>query len=154
VALVLGLGGLCDVPRPPSTAAYFEPATLSVPVDSIFTVDVVVNTLGAVQAWEFSLQTDIEGVLPMNVVPHSDFDDDGRFLVPPSIDLSEGRVNGVVDLKHGGSGVTGTFRIATVTLWAHQPGKVAIGLDGVGMATGEGTALPVNVFSASVLVTP
>jgi len=123
---------------------------------SLFTVDVAVTSPKPVQAFELGLQWDPEMVLPVDVAPHPDFDDDGAFFTSPHFDLMAGTLDRVVDLRHGGPGAEGNFRIATLQFLAlGHPGSTIIGPTGGGLARADGSEpSAVNVVPVTITIEP
>ena len=132
------------------------PELSSVATYSRFTVDVQVTSPTPVQAFEMGLQWDPQMLLPMNVVPHPDFDDDGAFFVNPRFDLLGGRLDRVVDLRHGGAGAEGSFKIATVeflSLGATGPATIAVTSGGMAGADGIEPTVT-NVVPVTITIEP
>ncbi|MCP5059187.1 MAG: hypothetical protein GY937_20980 [bacterium] len=134
---------------------WFSPPGLSVAPLEMFELEVWVSTSETAQAYEFSLQYDPSHVLIYGIEPHSDFDDDGQFFIDPQIDLPAGTLSGVVDLRRGSAaGVTGTFRIATLSGWSYTDGETTIMLSSGGIAAEDGTELTISSYNSVVIVTP
>ncbi len=123
-----GAGGGGDEAPPPPTATAalrIEPQNVEVSPGDTFAVDLVVEASTAFVAWDLGVQIDGVDVsfqpapgivLPVSVAQHPDFDDDGALFGQSEWDLPSGRLSGIVDLRHGGSGVSGDVRVATVWL--------------------------------------
>jgi hypothetical protein len=134
------LGAECGGDEAPTWVA-LVPEVGSVATYSVFTVDVQVTSATPVQAFEMGIQWDPQMLLPRSVLPHPDFDDDGSFFIDPRFDLMGGKLDRVVDLRHGGSGAEGSFKIATVEfLSLGVAGPTTIGVTSGGMAGPDGVA--------------
>ena len=81
-------------------------------------VHILVSSPTPIQAFELGLRWDPSMIYAMNVAPHPEFDDDGVLFTNPLWDLVAGRLDRIVDLRHGGEGAQGTFRVATVQFLA------------------------------------
>lgn len=148
---VVLLGGNCK----PDASTTFEPSALSVTSGSIFSADIVVNTTRSVRAWELDVvSSDPSVARVLDVQPHSDFDDDGEMFLPASVALALGEARDAVDVRHGGTGATGSFGAATVYIWAVSPGATTIRIDGGGLSTDDGTAIGSTIQDLSLTVTP
>jgi hypothetical protein len=118
---------------------------------SLVTVEVWVTSPVPVQAFDLALQWDPEMIQAFMADPHPDFDDDGVLFTSPQFDLTAGTLERVVDLRHGGEGVQGSFRIATLYFYTMaNPGTATIQVTGSGVASGDGneppaTALPLTI---------
>lgn len=155
LATILLPGVTCGNGPEGTAVVWFSPPSLSVAPLNMFELEVWVTTSATAQAYEFSLQYDASNVLIYGISPHSDFDDDGQFFLDPQIDLLAGTLSGVVDLRHGSAaGVSGTFRIATLSGWSYADGETTISLSGGGIATEEGAALSITSSGSVVTVTP
>ncbi|MCP5070528.1 MAG: hypothetical protein GY946_28515 [bacterium] len=155
--LILLPGYTCGSGGAPSSPAvvWFDPPSLSVPPLSEFELELWVSTSGTAQAYEFSIQYDNSRILLYEVVPHSDFDDDGQFFVEPQIDFPTGTVNGVVDLRHGFEmGASGNFRVATLSGWSFGSGDATVTLSDGGIASEDGLELTITTADAVITVTP
>lgn len=105
------------------------PEAGTVGFSSPFEVAVIVSSPTPVQAFELGLQWDPQMLVAVNAAPHPGFDDDGALFVSPRFDLDAGTLERVVDLRHGGPGVSGRFRIATLEFRSlGVPGSTSIEL--------------------------
>jgi hypothetical protein len=122
---------------------------------SLVTVDVWVTSPLPIQAFELALQWDPEMIWGFRADPHPDFDDDGALFTSPRFDVAEGTLDRVVDLRHGGEGKQGSFRIATVYfLTKDSPGSTGIQATGVGLAMSGGSEPPVNTGPLTITIEP
>jgi hypothetical protein len=155
LALALLSASLSAPSCQPDASTAFEPATISVASGSVFSANVVVNTTRRIRAWELDVvSSDPAVAVVLNVLPHPDFDDDGEMFLPASIALGLGEARDAVDVRHGGTGVTGPFAAATVYIWAVSPGAATIRIDGGGLSTDAGTAIGSTAQHLSLSVTP
>jgi hypothetical protein len=141
--LALALGGLLGAEcggGEEQTWVALVPEASSVATYTLFTVDLQVTSPTPVQAFEMELQWDPQRLFPTNVLPHPDFDDDGAFFIHPRYDLMAGKLDRVVDLRHGAPGAEGSFRVATVEfLSLGVAGPTTIGVVSGGVASAGGT---------------
>ena len=128
-------GGGNPPPATPTAALRIEPNYVDVSPGDTFAVDVVVNGSAAFVAWDLGVQIDAvdaavqpaTGVfVPVSVAHHPDFDDDGALFGQSDWDLASGRLSGIVDLRHGGAGVSGDVRVATIWLSAATEGYATL----------------------------
>jgi hypothetical protein len=130
-----------------------EPSQLTVPANSWFDVEVVVETHGgaAVQAWELAVRGAFPVVLPISATPHPEFDDDGALFVTTRLDLEGATLSRIVDLRHGPA-ATGRFHAVTLHLFAGAPGQTTLRVSGEGLAGPDGSPLDVALFGTSITV--
>jgi len=133
----------------------FDPIELSAPAGTLVTLDVVLQTQGsaAVQAWELDLAAALPVAAPIGALPHPEFDDDGKLFSTLKVDLATARLSDVVDVRHGPAR-TGIFRIATIQVLTGTPGEVELQFVDGGLAGPDGSDLSVNLFPATLTVTP
>jgi hypothetical protein len=137
----------------PSTSVVLATETTTIGTGETFTVEIAVSTSTNVQAYDLSVSWDPAYVQPTSLSPHAEFDDDGLFFVPAV--WGTGSIEGIVDLRHGGSGKTGTFRIATLEFVSlSQPGSTAIEVAGDGVARPNGAAPQVGYQGLTLQIAP
>lgn len=155
LALGSGLGLRCGGGEGQTWVALIPDAS-TIGTFAPFRLDVVVNSPAPIYAFELGLQWDPERVYPVNVAPHPDFDDDGAFFTSPQFDLMAGTLDRVVDLRHGGAGANGSFKIATLQfLSLGSPGSTSIRLTSGGLAKADGSEpLVVNVVPVTITIEP
>ncbi len=157
VALLLAsLVGLAGLNCPHATiVVQVVPSASSVPAGGFFTVDLVVDADSwQVQAWDFEVQFDPTQVVATGAVdPHPNFDDDGSLLVTPALDLGQGTLGPVVDLRHGPP-ATGRFVAATIHFQAVAGAGTSWVTVAGDAATPNGTPMTVNGIGELVTLTP
>jgi hypothetical protein len=155
LALGSALGLQCDGGEEQTWVA-LVPDTNRVGTYSLFTVDVLVTSLTPIQAFDLSLQWDPEMLFPTDVAPHPEFDDDGAFFISPRFDFVAGKLDRVVDLRHGGEGTEGRFKIATIQfLSLDNAGSTPIGLTSGGLAAPDGSQPSVtNIMPVTITIEP
>jgi hypothetical protein len=117
------------------------------------TLDVFVSSPAeAVQAFDFDVQSSPPILVPFEVLPHAEFDDDGGLFQTPTLDLAQGLASGAADLRHGNA-ATGSFRIATVRLYAVNPGTATVSVTGSGLATSAGALISATTYTSTITVT-
>jgi len=103
--LVLALGSLLGAPcngTRQRTWVTLVPNASTVGTFSPLVLDILVSSPTPIQAFELGLRWDPEMFSAFAVFPHPEFDDDGAFFTSPSWNHSAGRLDRVVDLRHGG----------------------------------------------------
>jgi hypothetical protein len=154
LALVMPLVGARCGGSVNTATVWIDPPISSVPVGTIFTVDVVADvTKGSLQAFELGVTAEASTLAVFSVFPHGDFDDDGKLFLPVSIDFGAGTANRIVDLRHGAPLPMGQVRIATLQVIAHAAGSGSIEITTADLATEDGSPVSVSVLSASIDVT-
>jgi hypothetical protein len=129
------------------------PEASSVGSYSLFNVEVRVSSPTPVQAYELGLKWDPAMLFLVEASPHPEFDDDGAFFTIPSLNMSAGTIEQVVDLQRGGEGAEGTFNVATAQfLSLNSPGPTEIGLISGGLADGSGNEIPVTVAPITIVI--
>ncbi len=118
-------------------------------------VEVVVRATEPFQAFDLALQWNPEVIklldegslaLPR---PHPDFDDDGSLFASAALDQAAGTATGIIDLRHGGAGVSGEVGVLHVWFYAANGGEAVISVNGV-VAAPDGS--PFRVVPANSLV--
>lgn len=146
---VLGfqLGGSCEGgdyvdPEHPPALLHVEPAQVFYFSGGYFLrVDVSVTTTEPFHAWDLTLKWNTEVLQELGSLPHSGFDDDGSFFGDEQVDQSAGRVN-LVDLRHGGEGVSGEVYVASTWFQALRGGAADVTVDGE-VASGDGRSFTI-----------
>jgi hypothetical protein len=157
--LALALGGLlgaeCGGGEQQTWVALVADAN-SVEVFSPLTVDVQISSPEPIQAFELGLKWDPAMLSGFAVFPHPEFDDDGGFFTSPSWDFPAGRLDRVVDLRHGGEGAEGNFKVATLWLMSRgSAGSTSIELTSGGLADGNGAEPSVTkVVPVTITIEP
>lgn len=157
VALASVGAGHCNGGGSSGAALAFRPGTLSLATGETATVDVLVAlpSGASLQALELDLAAELPVVAIDAVAPHPDFDDDGAWLVAPTLRFLQGTADDAVDLRHGPSPASGQLGVARVTVRAIQPGEGRVRIAGGRLADPQGQALPVGARVAlQVTVTP
>ena len=117
----------------PSSSVVLLTESSTIGTGQVFTIEIAVSTTAAVQAYDLSVSWDPAYVQPTSVTPHADFDDDGLFFVPAAWGASS--IEGIVDLRHGGTGRSGDFRVATIEFVSLSlPGNTTVQVSGGGVA--------------------
>jgi hypothetical protein len=145
------VGAPCQ-PPPPVTIRIAN--LVIVPVTESYyvgTADVEVQVDQAFQAFDFELGWDSSALVPTQLAPHPEFDDDGAFSLPVSFALAEGKTSAVVDVRHGPPAPTGTTRVASVTFMAPQGLPGSLWVTG-SVAAPDGSLLPIS--SSAAVATP
>lgn len=132
--LPLQLGGSCggDVvdPSHPPALLHVEPAQVFYFSGGYFLrVDLSVTTTEPFQAWDLTLEWNTDVLEELGSLTHPDFDDDGSFFGGEQVDQGAGRAN-LVDLRHGGTGVSGTVYVASTWFVALSGGAADVRVDG------------------------
>ena len=131
------------------------PAASSMETFSALMVDVVVSSPTPIQAFELSFQWDPEMISAFSVFPHPEFSDDGKFFTNPSWNLQAGRLDRVVDLRHGGEGAEGSFKIATLWFMSRgSAGSTSIAPTSGGLADGDGNEPRVSIAPVTITIEP
>lgn len=137
----------------PQAALSFSTPQVTTPVATLFSVDLVLHTDEAVQAFEIDAETDAPGVLILNAVPHAEFDDDGALFTSPVIDVVNGTAERIVDLRHGAP-ASGDVKLVTLYVWANELGNHQVRITATRLAGADGTQRGANTFPLDVTVTP
>jgi hypothetical protein len=117
-------------------AVLTTPNTRVAPLTS-FTVEVVVRSEQPIQAVDLAVAWDGARLLGVDVAPHAEFDDDEGLLLQPLMAL--GSFSRIVDVRHGGPGASGIFRIATLRfISGPTPGPTAITIKSLGLGFRDG----------------
>lgn len=120
-----------------------------------FTVDVLVQSETPVYAFDVAVDWDASRLFAYDASEHPDFDDDGSLLLTPVLDGVKGRFTRIVDLRHGGGGATGSFRVATLSFVAGGvPGPTTISIQSLGLGFGDGSEPQVVALPLDVTVGP
>jgi hypothetical protein len=136
------LGARCDGDQQRTWVALL-PSASSVKTFSPLVVDVLVSSPTQVQAFDLGLRWDPAMFSAIHVLPHPEFDDDGAFFANPNWDSAAGRLERVVDLRHGGEGAQGSFKVATVWLMSlGTAGSTSIQPTSRGLADRNGVEPP------------
>jgi len=154
--LALGclLGAPCDGGEQKTWVALVTDAE-TVGTFSPLVVHILVSSPTPIQAFELGLRWDPSKIHAMNVAPHPEFDDDGVLFTNPRWDVPAGRLDRIVDLRHGGEGAQGTFRVATVQFLAlGSPGSTSIQPTSRGLADGNGNETPVSFAPLTLTIEP
>jgi len=109
------LGAPCGPPPAPPSSIRIDPPTVTVvsPTHYFGTADIVIETGSSYQAYELTLSWDTSALVVTQIDPHPDFDDDGHFALPVSLQPGAGTTTVVVDLRHGAP-VVGAQRVASI----------------------------------------
>ncbi len=137
-ASLLTLGVTCEGETPVALLR-FEPREITVAPGTLVTLDLVMDTSGpALQAFEVGIDVDPAVLTPVDVLPHTEFDDDGQLFISPTVDAGSGEIRGVVELRHG-AGATGSVRVASFQFMAGAAGwsEVAVVTSGLAAETGQ-----------------
>jgi hypothetical protein len=122
---------------------------------SSMTVDVYVSSPAPIQAFDLALQWDPEMILAYSAAPHPEFDDDGALFTNPRFDFTAGTLDRVVDLRHGGVGAQGGFKIARIQFFSlGNAGPTTIQVTGNGLAQGDGNEYPVSLTPLTITIEP
>lgn len=152
VSLLVLLGTTCQ-PAGGGAALLLSPLEASVSLGSIVTLEVFVSSpADAVQAFTLDVQSSPPILVPFEILPHAEFDDDGKLFRAPSLDLVQGLAQGAADLRHGAAS-PGSFRIATVRLYAMDTGTAIVHLGGSGLATPTGSLIAATPFESTITIT-
>jgi hypothetical protein len=120
---------------------------------SLVTVEVWVTSPVPIQAFDMALQWDPEMIQVFSAEPHPDFDDDGVLFTSPQFDFAAGTLERVVDLRHGGEGAQGSFRIATLYFYTMaNAGSATLQVTGSGVARGDGSEPPVSAPPLTITI--
>ncbi len=120
---------------------------------SPFTVEINVLSQTPIQAFELGLRWDPEMLSGVEAFPHPGFDDDEAFFSSPRFEA--GKLDGVVDLRHGGEGAVGLFGLAIVHFVSRgNVGSTSIELTGVGLAEGNGSKPQLIVSPLTITIEP
>ena len=148
------LGGQCD-PGGGTQTTWIVPRayTSSIGTYSPLMVEIAVDSPTPIQAFELGLRWDPEMLRGTYAFPHPDFDDDGAFFSSPRFEA--GKLEGVVDLRHGGEGAAGTFGLAVVRFFSRgEAGSTSIEVTGAGLADGNGNEPQVKVLPLTITIEP
>lgn len=153
LALVATLSAAIGAPcgaGPNHSLSFEAPAT--VPTGTVFSVDVVVNAANPIHAFDFDVKWESAPLAwAFLVEPHVEFDDDSALFLTPAISTNQGTVKGVVDLRHGGPGLSGTFRVARIWFFSFfAPAPLHLSFTSGNLATAGG-ASPVVALKPSVV---
>ena len=156
--LVLAVGGLLGAPcggGQQQTWVTLLPSASTVGTFSPLVVDILVSSPTPIQAFELGLRWDPEMLSTIAVLPHPEFDDDGVFFTDPHWNHSAGRLERVVDLRHGGEGAEGSFKVATLWIMSQgTAGSTSIEPTSGGLADGNGIDPPVGVVPLTITIEP
>ena len=136
----------------PTATVILNPTTVDVSPGALFVVDLeILPAPYDVQAYDISIQSDPAIALPLILLPHADFDDDGNFFIAPQ--YSPGNVQGIIDLRHGAP-VSTDAAVATLVVRAVAAGSTNIEITAQRLASPTGEDIPAKTVSALVTVTP
>jgi hypothetical protein len=132
------------------------PDASTVKTFSPLVVEVLVSSPTPIQAFDLGLRWDPAMLSAIHVLPHPDFDDDGAFFANPDWDPAAGRLERVVDLRHGGEGAGGSFRVATVWFMSGDgAGSTSIEPTSRGLSDAYGAEpAPVNLLPITITIEP
>lgn len=154
VVLTLQLGPSCGVPVPPLAGVRAE-AIRAIRVGESYAVKIkiVVTADLPFQAYDIDLRwnPDVVQVVADTLTPHGEFDDDGALFAPVDLNEQEGWLRGIVDLRHGGPGISGEVIVATVWFYAAEGGQAVVRAEG-DIVGGDGA--PFVVSSAPAMRYP
>jgi len=158
IALVLAsqLGGICDGGGgQPKTWVTLLPDASTVGTYSPLLVEIHVSSPTPIQAFELGLRWDPAMLSAFAVFPHPEFDDDGAFFTSPDWNCQAGRLDRVVDLRHGGAGVQGDFKVATLWFMTRDnTGNTTITPTSGGLADGSGNEPVVKTAAVTITIEP
>lgn len=156
--LVLALGTLLGAPcggGQNRTWVTLLPDATTVGTFSPLVVEILVSSPTPIQAFELGLRWDPEMFSAFAVFPHPEFDDDGTFFTNPTWNYSAGRLDRVVDLRHGGEGAEGSFKVATLWFMSRGiPGSTSIEPTSGGLADGNGNEPLVRTTPVTITIEP
>jgi hypothetical protein len=156
--LVLALGSLLGAPcdkGESKTWVGLQPDASSVATFSPLVVDILVSSPTPIQAVDLGLRWDPEMLNALTVLPHPDFDDDGVLFTEPTWNHLVGRLDRVVDLRHGGEGAEGGFAVATLWFMTRGvPGSTSIEPTVRGMADGDGDQPTIETAPLTITIEP
>ena len=156
--LALALGGLLGAPCNPGekkTRVTVVPSASSVGTFSPLTVDILVDSPTPIQAFELGLRWDPKMLSAFFVFPHPEFDDDGAFFTSPYWNHQAGRLDRVVDLRHGGAGAEGSFKVATLWFMSRgSAGSTSIAPTSGELADGDGNEPQVSIAPVTITIEP
>jgi hypothetical protein len=89
-----------------------------------------------------------------SMLPDAGFDDDGVFFMPPEHQLFLGKINGVIDVKHGPSWETGTIRVAAFVLNTFKAGTGTLEFTKVKVVTRKGAEFSVTAEPVTFDIDP
>jgi hypothetical protein len=156
LALGLLLGAPCDGGGgQQKTRVKLVPSATTVGTYSALVVEIQVSSPTPIQAFELGLHWDPQMLNAVAVFPHSEFSDDGAFFINPHWNHPAGRLERVVDLKHGGTGATGTFKVATLWFTSRgSTGSTSLQPTSGGLADGSGNEPQVTVTPLTITIAP
>ncbi len=125
----LTVGGSCGPAAPESLIATitFETAlsqlTKGTPVPIYVVIDADNRPL---QAYELDIVVSDETLVALGAAPVPDFDDDGQFFMEPKYNFFDGKIDSVIDLRHGSSEIGYPVRVALFWVWPYATGTATI----------------------------
>lgn len=156
--LVLTVGGLLGAPcdgGQSRTWVTVLPDAGTVGTFSPLVVEILVSSPTPIQAFDLGLRWDPEMLSAFAVFPHPEFDDDGAFFTSPSWNHPAGRLDRVVDLRHGGEGAEGDFKVATLWFMSKDStGSTSIEPTSRGLADGDGNEPSVSFAPVTITIEP
>jgi hypothetical protein len=153
-ALGFLLGAPCDGGQQ-KTWVTLLPDASTVGTFSPLVVEIQVSSPTPIQAFEVGLQWDPAMLSAVAVFPHSEFDDDGGFFTSPEWNHQMGRLARVVDLRHGGAGAQGDFKVATLWFMSRgSTGNTSITPTSGGLADGSGNEPEVKTAAVTITIEP
>ena len=148
------LGAPCNKGENKTWVALHTDAS-SVGVFSPLVVDIVVTSPTPIQAFDLGLRWDPQMLKGFAVFPHPDFDDDGALFTSPTWNQLAGRLDRVVDLRHGGEGTEGGFAVATLWFMTRDvPGSTSIEPTVCGMADRDGDQPTIRTAPLTITIEP
>jgi hypothetical protein len=156
LALALGflLGAPCDGGEQKTWVRLLPDAT-TVQTFSPLVVEIQVSSPTPIQAFELGLRWDPAMLNAFAVLPHSEFDDDGGLFTSPEWNHRTGRLDRVVDLRHGGAGAQGDFKVATLWFMSRgSTGSTSITPTSGGLADGSGNEPQVKTAALTITIEP
>jgi hypothetical protein len=137
------------------TTVIIDPATQSATVGDSFSVDVDVENVNNLGAYEFTLRYDPAVVSYVSVSNGSFLGSTGRWVdcVGPILDASAGTIRfGCVTTDSGTPGPSGSGQLAQVVLHADAAGTSPLNLPLAALSDPTGVEIPTNVAGGSVTV--
>lgn len=151
VALLLGAD--CNQGSSVPASAWLYPPVVTASVGQVVELEVLVNAPDrTIQAFDFEARVTPPILVPYSAEPHAEFDDDGALFGTPEVDFANGRMTGLVDLRHG-EGLTGNVRVLRLRFYALATGTATVTLEGDGVADAAGALLDEDRVGSAVTIT-
>ena len=78
------------------------------------------------QAYELDIVVSDDTLVALAATPTAEFDDDGQFFMEPKYNFFDGKIDEIVDLRHGSSEIGYPVRVASFWVWPHATGIATI----------------------------